>query len=113
MEPVGERMPVLSAAPGNLNLSVLCLPRPGSLLWLISQLGDRGMATGLSLAEVRGWAWPWLEARESLCERCALWRYRREGRTHADCEECGLQSPDVRHSHLILHLPSWEVIYCQ
>ena len=89
MDPVGERMLVLSTAEENLNLSA---PRlvSASLLWLISQLGDRGMDTGLSLPEARGWAWPWLEARDSLWARWALWRYSREGRTHADCEECGL-----------------------
>ena len=90
VEPVGERMLVLSTAGENLNLSA---PRlvSASLLWLISQLGERGMDTGLSRPEARGWAGPWLEARDSLWARCALWRYSREGRTHADWEECGLQ----------------------
>ena len=87
VEPVGERMLVLSTAGENLNLSAPRLASAASLLWLISQLGERGMATGLSLPEARGAAWPWLEARESLWARCALWRYRREGRTHADWEE--------------------------
>ena len=71
VESVGERMLVLSTAGENLNLSA---PRlvSASLLWLISQLGERGMDTGLSRPEARGWAGPWLEARDSLWARCAL-----------------------------------------
>ena len=66
VDPVGERMLVLSTAEENLNLSAPLLVS-ASLLWLISQLGDRGMATGFSLPEVRGW--PWLEARDNLWAR--------------------------------------------
>ena len=68
VDPVGERMLVLSTAEETLNLSAPLLVS-ASLLWLISQLGDRGMATGFSLPEVRGWGWPWLEARDSLWAR--------------------------------------------
>ena len=89
VDPVGERMLELSAAAEeNLNLSGPGrLPAAASLLWLISQLGERGIATGLSLPEARGAAEAGLEASESLWPRCALWRYSREGRTHADWDE--------------------------
>ena len=43
--------------------------------------GDSGGGTGTRRAPA--WDSRWL--------RCALWRYSRLGRTHADCEECGLQ----------------------
>ena len=72
VDPVGERMLVLSAAGENLNLSAPRLVSAASLLWLISQLGERGMATGLSLPEARGAAGPWLEASESRWARWAL-----------------------------------------
>ena len=48
--------------------------------------GESGGGTGTRRAPA--WDSRWL--------RCALWRYSRLGRTHADCEECGLQQYNLQ-----------------
>ena len=63
----------------------------------VSLLSSAGPATGESgggTGTRRAPAW------DSRWPRCALWRYSRLGRTHADCEECGLQQYNLQSFNL-------------